>query len=275
MQAHRSNDARKVAQSEPGIAVTPSRGFWWRAAGIAMAPWPFVLIIAAWQAWIVFGHVPEIVAPSPLQAFAQLAGQIRALGPDIVATLTVIAAGLALGMGTGVLLAFTAWFSPVLSGVLTPPTVLLNAIPSIALIPVVGSIFGFNPMAVVVIAALITFFPSFVLTRSGLDAVPPSAPDVMAALGADRVARFRYLALPAALPNMAAALRIGAMLSVLGALTAEWLLGTDGLGYRLALAQQAMDTTQAWNIGMLGVTLSLVIFVLATMLERVVVRRFR
>jgi ABC-type nitrate/sulfonate/bicarbonate transport system permease component len=275
MRPDRSNDAQKAAQFEPGTSVPPSRGFWRSVVSIAMAPWPFVLIVAAWQAWIVFGHVPEIVAPPPLQAFTQLAGQMRALGPDIAATLTVVAAGLTLGMSVGVLLAFAAWFSPVLSGVLTPPTVLLNAIPSIALVPVVGSIFGFNPMAVIAVAALITFFPSFVLTRSGLDAVPPSAPDVMAALGADRSARFRHLALPAALPNMAAALRIGAMLSVLGALTAEWLLGTDGLGYRLALAQQAMDTTQAWNIGTLGVALSLVIFVLATMLERMVVRRFR
>lgn len=263
------------ARLEPGVASSIAQRLWRGAITIVTASWPFILIVVAWQAWIVFGNVPEIVAPSPLQVFTQLAAQTRDLGPDLVATLWVIAAGLTLGTGTGAMLAFGAWFSPILSGVLTPPIVLLNAIPSIALIPVIGSIFGFNPAAVIVVTALITFFPSFVLTRSGLEAVPPSAPDVMAALGADRRARFRYLALPAALPNMATALRISAMLSVLGALTAEWLLGTDGLGYRLALAQQAMDTTLAWNIGMLGVVLSLVIFVLATMLERMVVQRFR
>ncbi|MGE3990818.1 ABC transporter permease [Pseudorhodoplanes sp.] len=275
MRAGQGSDARKVAQFEPGVAVTSSRPFWRRALGIVLAPWPFVLIIAVWQAWIVFGRVPEIVAPSPLLAFTHAAEQLRAIGPDLLATLKVVAAGLTLGMSAGIALAIAAWFSPLLSGVLTPPTVLLNAIPSIALIPVLGSIFGFNPMTVVVVAALITFFPAFVLTRSGLDAVPPSAPDVLAALGANRRARFLYLALPAALPNMATALRIGAMLSVLGALTAEWLLGTDGLGFRLALAQQVMDTTQAWNISMVGVALSLMIFVLATLLERTIVRRFR
>lgn len=271
----RSNAARKLAHIEPRTVVSSTRGSWCRVVSFVAAPWPFVLIIVAWQAWIVFGNVPEIVAPSPLQAFTHFAAQLRDLAPDLVATLGVIAAGLMLGMGFGMMLAFGAWFSPVLSSALTPPTVLLNAIPSVALIPVIGSIFGFNPAAVIVVTALITFFPSFVLTRSGLEAVPPSAPDVMAALGADRRARFLYLALPAALPNMAAALRIGAMLSALGALTAEWLLGTDGLGYRLALAQQAMDTTQAWNIGILGVALSLVVFMLATILERVIVQRFR
>jgi NitT/TauT family transport system permease protein len=268
-------DTQKVAHVGPDSLIPFANRLWRSALSLIAATWPFVLILLAWQAWITLGQVPEIVAPKPIQAFTHLAAQLRDLGPDLAATLVVVAAGLSLGMGTGVMLAFIAWFSPLLSGVLTPPTVLLNAIPSVALIPLVGSIFGFNPAAVIVIAALITFFPSFVLTRSGLEAVPPSAPDVMTALGADRKARFLHLALPAALPNMAAALRIGAMLSVLGALTAEWLLGTDGLGYRLALAQQAMDTTQAWNIGMLGVVLSLVIFALATMLERIVVRRFR
>lgn len=270
MSSRARNDVARAAD-----ARVSTRVFWRRVGGFVVAPWPFVLLIAAWQAWIVIGNVPEIVAPSPLQVLTHFAGQVRDLAPDLAATLRVVAAGLAFGMGTGVALACCAWFSPVLSGVLTPPTVLLNAIPSIALVPLIGSVFGYNAAAVIVIAALITFFPAFVLTRSGLDTAPPSSTDMLAALGADRSAVFRNLALPAALPNMAAALRIGAMLSVVGALTGEWLLGTDGLGRRLAMAQQAMDATQAWNIGMLGVALSLVIFVLATSLERMVVRHFR
>lgn len=260
-----------VVGSEGAAAATAGR----RLAGLASAAWPFVLVVAAWQAWIVLGGVPEIVAPTPGQVAVALAAALPGLVPDIAATLGVVAAGLGLGMATGVALAAAAWFSPLLSGALTPPAVLLNAIPSVALIPVLGSLFGFNVGTVVVVAAFITFFPAFVLTRSGLEAVPTGAPDVLAALGADRRARFRHLALPAALPAMATALRLSAMLSVLGTLTAEWLLGSAGLGYQLAMAQQMMDTTLAWSIGMLGVVLSLTIFVLATALERAVVRRFR
>src|SRR5690606_40193112 len=97
--------------------------------------------------------------------------------PDLLATCAVIATGLCAGMLLGVGLASLAWFSPLLSGMLTPAVVLLNAVPSVALIPIVASVFGFNTVTVVAIAALITFFPAFVLTRSGLDAVPPGAGD--------------------------------------------------------------------------------------------------
>jgi len=237
--------------------------------------WPFVLLLSLWQAWIVIDEVPPLIALSPWLA---LKGAVLSLGqllPDLLATCAVIATGLCAGMLLGVGLASLAWFSPLLSGMLTPAVVLLNAVPSVALIPIVASVFGFNTVTVVAIAALITFFPAFVLTRSGLDAVPPGAGDLFGVLGASRRSRFVHLALPAALPNVATALRIGAMLSVLGALTAEWLLGTQGLGYRLALAQQVMDTDLAWSISVLGVAFSLVVFALATMLERLVAARFR
>lgn len=236
--------------------------------------WPFAVIVLLWQAWISIGDVPAMVAPAPYAALRAAATGIVGVLPDLLDTLGVIAAGLVLGMGAGIGLAALTWFSPVLAGLLTPLTVLINTIPSVALIPIVASVLGFNVMTVIGVAALITFFPAFALTVSGLRAVPPGAVDLMAVIGAGRLARFRHVALPAALPNMVMALRIGAMLSVLGALTAEWLLGTSGIGYRLALAQQIMDTRAAWTLSLVGVALSLVIFGLATSLERAVLRRF-
>ncbi len=252
-----------------------ARGAWRRLGALASLLWPFVLILLLWQAWIAIGNVPAIVAPTPAEAAQSAVRQLPGALPDLAATLGVIAAGLVLGMGFGVGLASLTWFSPLLSGLMTPVTVLLNAIPSVALIPVVASIFGFNDVTVVVVAALITFFPAFVMTRSGLDSLPPGAADLMGVLGAPRWRQYLRIALPAAIPNIVTALRIGAMLSVLGALTAEWLLGTRGLGYRLALAQQTMATEDAWTFSILGVLLSLLIFGLATLLERRVSARFR
>ena len=246
-----------------------------RLGALASVVWPFALILLLWQGWIAIGNVPAIVAPAPAEAAASAWRQLPGTLPDLAATLAVIAAGLVLGMGFGVGLASLTWFSPLLSGLMTPVTVLLNAIPSVALIPVVASIFGFNDVTVVVVAALITFFPAFVMTRSGLDSLPPGAADLMGVLGAPRWRRYLRVALPAAVPNIVTALRIGAMLSVLGALTAEWLLGTRGLGYRLALAQQTRATEDAWTFSILGVLLSLLIFGLATLLERRVSARFR
>lgn len=232
-------------------------------------------MIVLWQSWITLDRVPAIVAPGPFAALQALLGGAAAAVPDILATLLVVALGLAFGMGAGVGLATATWFSPLLSGLLTPLLVLVNAIPSVALIPIVASILGFGFTTVVGVAALITFFPAFVLTSSGFSAAPAGAHDVMSVIGAGRFARFRHVALPAAVPNMVTALRIGAMLSVLGAMTAEWLLGTSGMGYRLALAQQVVDTANAWNFSLLGVVLSLVVFGIANSIERHVAPLFR
>lgn len=259
----------------PTPGTTPGRRLLAGTARVAEVLWPFVLVVLLWQSWISLGRVPAIVAPGPLTAVeALLAGFVAAV-PDILATLLVIGLGLCAGMAAGIGLAALTWFSPLLSGLLTPVVVLVNAIPSIALIPIVASVVGFNFTTVVSVAALITFFPAFVLTASGLRAPPPGADDVMSVIGAGRFARFRHVALPAAVPHMVTALRIGSMLSVLGALTAEWLLGTSGMGYRLALAQQVMDTGTAWNFSLLGVVLSLVVFGIASSIERRVINHFR
>ncbi|WP_397473791.1 ABC transporter permease [Pusillimonas sp.] len=254
----------------------PGNAPWGRPlANLLNVIWPFLLLISLWHAWIVIDEVPQLVALSPWLALKGMVSYFGELVPDMLATSAVIGTGLLAGMLMGVALASFAWFSPLLGGMLTPAVVLINAVPSVALIPIVASIFGFNTAAVVAIAALITFFPAFVLTRSGLDAVPPGSDDLFSVLGSSRHARFTHLALPAALPNVATALRIGAMLSVLGSLTAEWLLGTQGLGYRLALAQQIMDTELAWSICMLAIAFSLLVFGSATLLERYIASRFR
>ena len=244
-------------------------------AGVIRLLWPYCLIILLWQFWLTVDDVPALIAPTPWQTLAgAVAGFTRYL-PDLLTTLMVIGSGLALGMLLGITVASLTWFSPVLSGVLTPMTILFNTLPSIALIPIVASVFGYTLYTIIIIAALISYFPAFVLTRSGLDSVPPGAADLLQVLGAARHKRFLHIALPAAVPNIITALRIGAMLSVVGALTAEWLLGTRGLGYRLAKAQQIMDTDQAWQVSLIGVVLSLVIFSIAGWLERKVSKRFR
>ncbi|TCL05162.1 MULTISPECIES: ABC transporter permease [Sodalis] len=267
--------AREVPAPPPAGTKVIGRGAGRAAAGLIRMIWPYCLIILLWQCWLVLDDVPALIAPSPLQTLAGTVTGFAQYLPDLLTTLMVIGTGLGLGMLLGITVASLSWFSPMLSGVLTPLTILLNTLPSIALIPIVASIFGYTLYTIIVIAALISYFPAFVLTRSGLDSIPPGAADLLHVLGAGKRRHYLHVALPAAVPNIITALRISAMLSVVGALTAEWLLGTRGLGYRLAKAQQIMDTDQAWQVSLIGVVLSLVIFGIASGLERKVSMKFR
>ena len=85
---------------------------------------------------------------------------------------------------------------------------------------------------------IITFFPSFVFTTAGLRDLPHGSQDLFSVLGASRRATLRRLALPAAVPNMAIALRLAAAHAILAAMIAEFLMGTTGLGYLFAVTKQ-------------------------------------
>ncbi len=237
--------------------------------------WPFVLLLAGWQAWISFGRVQQIVAPSPAAVAAELARHPALYAGEAGATLSVALAGLAIGIALACALAVATWFSPFATGALTLPALLIQSTPVVALLPLVARLLGYDQRAVVAAAVLITLFPSFVLIASGLHATPPGSADVFAALGASRRARLRLLAIPAAVPNVLVAARIAAPASVLAALIAEYLMGTSGLGQVFALAEGQLDTARAWTAALVATALSVGAYLTARRAESALGSRFR
>jgi ABC-type nitrate/sulfonate/bicarbonate transport system permease component len=230
--------------------------------------WPVLLIVAAWQVWIAAGHVARIVAPAPFDVAAEL---VRHAGVYCGAggiTLAVAAAGLVLGTLLGCALAVAGWFSPFVTGMLTLPAVLVQSTPLVALMPVIARLLGYDQRTVVASAALITFFPTFVLFASGLRALPPGTADLFAVLGARRLALLRLLVLPSAVPNLFVALRISSANCILAALVAEYLMGTSGLGRLFAVSESRFDTAAAWAACLVATIVSVAAFLASRRLER-------
>jgi NitT/TauT family transport system permease protein len=94
----------------------------------------------------------------------------------------------------------------------------------------------------VLICALIVFFPVLVNTAVGLRAVPENLRDLMRSLGATRGQVLTYLEIPAALPVFLGGLRIGATLSVIGAVVGEFVGADRGLGFLISIARGRYDT---------------------------------
>jgi ABC-type nitrate/sulfonate/bicarbonate transport system permease component len=230
--------------------------------------WPFVVVILAWQAWTVLYGIERTVAPTPLAVLGRLVTQPWSYAADAWETLSLAGIGLTLGVLGGIVCATGVWASPLLGGIVSPAALLMRTVPIMAMIPVIARILGYGPPTIVAIASLISFFPAFVFVRSGFQAVPPGAADLFTALGAGRWAVFRHLAAPAALPHLLIALRISAVTCIIGALVAEWLLGTKGLGLRLALSQFNLETSDTWAAATVAVAMSLTLFGLASYLER-------
>ncbi|MFC0388655.1 ABC transporter permease [Muricoccus vinaceus] len=236
--------------------------------------WGVGLILLAWQAWVVLSGLNAIVMPHPLDVVADLAtglpDYLPALGVSLSAALAGLAGGFLLGLGLGIL----TWASPVAAGLLTPVTVLFSSVPVVTLIPVLARLFGYGPGTVVAITVVISFFPAFVFSSAGLRSLPPGSADLFRVLGASRWRVLLSLALPAAMPSLAVALRIGAAHALLAAMVAEYLMGSSGLGAMFAAAKSDLRTERALGASLIVAGVSLMLYLLSLRAERWARARF-
>jgi NitT/TauT family transport system permease protein len=239
-----------------------------RAARFADVSWPVLLLLAAWQVWIVAGHVPAIVAPAPAAVVAELANDPMLYLTSAAATIGVALAGLIIGSLLGIALAIAMWLTPFAAGAMTFPALLVQSTPLVAMLPVFARLLGYGEQTVVAAAIAITFLPTFVIVAAGMRATPAGSDAVFDALGSSRATRLVRLALPAAVPSALVALRIAAANSILAALIAEYLIGTYGLGRLFADAQSQMLTPRAWAASLVATVLSVAAYTAARRLER-------
>jgi ABC-type nitrate/sulfonate/bicarbonate transport system permease component len=229
--------------------------------------WAVALVILVWQMWISLGHVERIVAPGPFGVAAYVGGHPGTYLVQGLNTALAAVGGLVLGMTAGLVLAVAAWLSPTLNGLIAPAVLVIPTVPIVVIIPVVARLIGFNRWTVVTVAVLLAFFPVFVLATSGLRYRPAGADDVFSVLGASRMRRLRHLALPSAVPNLLTAVRVSAASCFLGALVAEWLVGTSGLGDVFREARALIQPERAWGAIVVAVVVSVGTYLAAYAIE--------
>lgn len=230
--------------------------------------WGVLLLLALWQAYLSTRNLNSIVAPTPGAVAADLVGSPTAYLPHLWSTTWVAAVGLVVGVALGSAAAVAAWWSPLASGMVTPPAMVLRSVPVVAMIPVIARLLGYDIRTVLAVTVIISFFPSFVFTASGLRDLPSGSADVFGVLGAGRWTRLRRLALPAAVPNLLVAVRLSAANCVLAALIGEFLMGTKGLGYLFVRTRSELDMARSWGAALVATCLSVTAFIAADRLER-------
>lgn len=230
--------------------------------------WGVLLILVAWQAWVIANRFNPIVMPTPVAVLRDFAANTGIYVSNIGSTVGVAVFGLVVGMAVGTALAVGAWFSPVVSGILNPLTVLFSSVPVVALIPVIARLLGYDISTVLAIVVIITFFPSFVFASSGLRQLPSGSEDLFRVLGASRLDLLLRLALPSAMPNLAIAFKLAAAHAILAAMVAEFLMGTTGLGYLFAKTKSEFQTEQAFGASMVATIISAAAFLGAGWVEK-------
>ena len=236
--------------------------------------WGIILILILWEFWVVVNDFNPIVMPSPEGVLLDLVQNPIIYLENSAVTFFIAVAGLFGGMLSGTSLAVMTWFSPLLSGLINPTAVLFSSVPVVSLIPIIARILGYNMATEIILVVIITFFPSFVFTTAGLRALPPGSKDLFTSLGASRISTLKKLALPASLPNLAIALRLAAAHAILAAMIAEFLMGTNGLGYLFAVTKQEFLTERAFGTSVIATVISVIAFLASSHFEILVKRRY-
>ena len=152
--------------------------------------------------------------------------------------------------------------------IISPFLVASQAVPIVAVAPLLVIWFGPGIFSKMLICGLIVFFPVLVNTVVGLRAVPRSLYELMDSLHASRWQVFRQLEIPAALPVFLGGLRIGATLSVIGGVVGELIGANSGLGFLINVARGQYDTPLVFVAVLTLVALALALYGIVVLLEK-------
>lgn len=229
-----------------------------------------------WEGLVRLAGYPPFILPSPGDVFRRL-GVLLADGSlwrHAGVTLGEILAGLGLGAFVATVLGYLLAHSPLAERLLSPYIVASQSVPVVAVAPLLVIWFGPGFLSKVLVCALIVFFPILVNTIAGVRSVDPDLRDLMRTLEASRWKTFWLLEVPAALPVLLSGLKIGATLSVIGAVVGEFVASNRGLGFLIKQGQQLYDTPLVFvGIGTL-VVLAQALYGTVALAERFLLRGY-
>jgi NitT/TauT family transport system permease protein len=233
-------------------------------------PVSLLLGLVLWQAIAWLGGLPAFILPTPGQVAlrfweALLSGTLLY---HTASTLLEVVLGLLLGSGLATVTGYALAKSQALERLISPYLVASQAIPVVAIAPLLVIWFGPGLFSKVLVCALIVFFPVLVNTVVGLRAVPQNLRDLMGALRATPAQTLRYLEVPAALPVLLGGLRIGATLSVIGAVVGEFVGSDRGLGFLVNVARGQYDTAMVFVAVITLIVLALALYGVVVLVEK-------
>jgi NitT/TauT family transport system permease protein len=210
--------------------------------------WIFLFSIVGvaliWQILVWVFKFPSFILPSPWEVLLRFGYALSegTLLRNAAFTLLEVILGLLLGCLSAILLGYFLGRSRFLERIMSPILVASQAIPVVAVAPLLVIWFGPGIVSKVLICALIVFFPVLVNTVVGIRAISEHLRDLLKSYRATRMQIFRYLEMPGAMPIFLGGLRIGATLSVIGAVVGEFVSSDRGLGFLISTARGQYDT---------------------------------
>jgi len=245
-----SKGAVTATRSERMSRSSLSRALWLR---VARSAGPIVLLIAVVVAWhfsIDLFNISNLVLPRPADVLSALVEGFTSgdYTRHTLITLFETLVGFAIGAGAGLLVGFLVGEFAILRRLLYPYVVAFQAVPKLAIAPLFVIWLGFGMPSKIVITATLAFFPVVANTVTGLAALDDKTHEMMTAFGASRMQILRRARMRVAAPYIFTAFDVAMMLSIIGAIVAEFIGSSSGLGYLIMQAQYRLDVARVFAV---------------------------
>ena len=228
----------------------------------------FLALLALWELLVEIIKVPTFILPPPRDLYTAFVDKFYILYKHALITFLEAVGGFALSFILGVGFAISVVYSRHLHNTIYPLIVILYAMPKSAFAPLMVIWIGYGLFSKMAIAFLVAFFPIVVNTVLGLKEVEPELLDLARINKGSQFDIFRKIRLPNSLPYMFAGVKVALVLSVTGAIVAEFVAANEGLGYLILQANYSLDTALALVILLILALLSLALFMGVEILQR-------
>lgn len=218
------------------------------------------ILLGIWEFCVWLFAVPVYLLPAPSSIWASAVEISGAFPKHIGATLYTVLAGFLVSVAIAIPLGVGISVNRLASEAFYPLLVFANAIPVIAVAPIIVVMFGTGLESRLIINVLVCFFPIMVATATGILDTPRSYLDLSKSTGARFLTELLMIRMPHAAPFIFSGLKIGITLSVIGAVVGEFITSQQGLGYLIVSATTNFDLAQAMASVIVLALMSVILF---------------
>lgn len=231
-------------------------------------------LILLWEAASRIGLIDPFFFSSPTQILstAVTKWQSGSLWRDIVYTASSTLLGFLLGTAIGSILGLLFWFSRPVALVAEPWLIVLNALPKLALAPVLVILIGIGFASKVALAFLMTVIVAAMSAYGGVQTVDPALLTLLSSLGANKWQTFTRLVVPSALPSMITGLRVNIALAMAGSIVGEFIASDRGLGRMIVYAGTVFDLPLVWVGVVVLSVVSILMYAAVVVVEKLLLR---
>jgi NitT/TauT family transport system permease protein len=237
-----------------------------------------LIVLSLWETLVRVKQVAVYILPGPLLIVTTLVKDWGTLYPSLLVTLAITGAALLVATVAGVLIAILFTQSRWVERSLFPYAVILQVTPIVAIAPLIIIWVKNIPVALLICAWIVAFFPIVSNTTLGLNSADHNLLNLFQLYGASRRQVFWHLRLPSAMPYFLGGLRISGGLALIGAVVAEFVAGTggtqSGLAYRVLESGYTMQIPRMFAALFMITCTGIVIFLALNGLSHLVLRKW-